>query len=64
LLEPILAFVLIEILFHTLSSLKSGLDELSVKYPTFLTDERINTIVSWFDTIDWKKTSSKLSALR
>ena len=45
---------------HTLSSLKSGLDELSVKYPTLLTDDRINTIVSWFDTIDWKKTSSSI----
>jgi putative permease len=47
---------------HTLSSLKSGLDELSVKYPRFLTDDRISSIVSWFDTIDWKKTGSSIGS--
>jgi putative permease len=47
---------------HTLSSLKSGLDELSVKYPRFLTDDRISSIVSWFDNIDWKKTSSSIGS--
>ena len=47
---------------HTLSSLKSGLDELSIKYPNLLTDDRINAIVSWFDTIDWRKTSSSIGS--
>jgi putative permease len=47
---------------HTLSSLKLSLQELSVKYPSFLTEDRINTIVTWFDTIDWKKISSSVGS--
>ncbi|QLE79761.1 AI-2E family transporter [Francisella sp. Scap27] len=45
---------------HTLSSLKASLEELSVKYPKLLTDERINSIVSWFNTVDWQKISSNV----
>ncbi len=47
---------------YTLSSLKSGLDELSLKYPTLLNGDRINSIVSWFNTIDWKKTGASIGS--
>lgn len=47
---------------HILSSLKTSLEELSAKYPTILTEERINSIVSWFDNIDWKKISSNVGS--
>ncbi|MDE4944727.1 AI-2E family transporter, partial [Francisella tularensis subsp. holarctica] len=45
---------------HILSILKTSLVELSIKYPTILTEYRINSIVSWFDSIDWKKISSNV----
>ncbi|MWY65269.1 AI-2E family transporter [Francisella tularensis] len=47
---------------HILSSLKTSLEELSIKYPTILTEDRINSIVSWFDSIDWKKISSNVGS--
>ncbi|KEI35566.1 AI-2E family transporter [Allofrancisella frigidaquae] len=47
---------------HTLSSLKNSLEELSLKYPSLLTEDRINNIVSWFDTIDWQKLSSNFGS--
>jgi putative permease len=45
---------------HTLSSLKASLEELSIKYPKLLTEERIDSIVSWFNTVDWQKISSNV----
>lgn len=48
---------------HILSSLKTSLEELSIKYPTILTEDRINSIVSWFDSIDWKKLAQTLDLL-
>ncbi|AJI53150.1 AI-2E family transporter [Francisella philomiragia] len=47
---------------HTLSSLKESLEQLSVKYPTILTEARINSIVTWFDSIDWQKISSNIGS--
>ncbi|QIW09732.1 AI-2E family transporter [Francisella sp. LA112445] len=47
---------------HTLSSLKSSLEYLSQKYPTLLTVDRIDSIVNWFNTIDWKKISSNIGS--
>ncbi|ASG67699.1 AI-2E family transporter [Francisella halioticida] len=47
---------------HTLSSLKISLEHLSQQYPKLLTVDIINSIVSWFDTIDWKKISSSIGS--
>ncbi|AIT09169.1 permease [Candidatus Francisella endociliophora] len=47
---------------HTLSSLKGSLEHLSNKYPKLLTEDRINSIVTWFDSIDWKKISSNVGS--
>ena len=47
---------------HTLSSLKTSLEHLSKQYPTLLTVDRIDSIVSWFDSIDWKKISSSVGS--
>ncbi|API86371.1 AI-2E family transporter [Francisella uliginis] len=47
---------------HTLSSLKTSLEHLSKQYPTLLTVDRIDSIVSWFDSIDWKKISSSIGS--
>lgn len=47
---------------NTLSTLKTSLEHLSTQYPRFLTGDRIDTIVNWFDSIDWKKISSSVGS--
>ncbi|MDE4957553.1 AI-2E family transporter, partial [Francisella tularensis subsp. holarctica] len=65
-LLPIIINQLIDVVkqaSHIVSSLKSSLEEVSIKYPTILTEDRINYIVSWVVSIDWKKISSNVGSV-
>ena len=47
---------------HTVSSLKDSLESLSKEYPSYLTESRIDSIVSWSNTVNWSKLSSSIGS--
>ncbi|APC96861.1 AI-2E family transporter [Francisella frigiditurris] len=47
---------------ETMTTFKHSLEELSHKYPYFLTEHRINSIVEWADSINWNAISSNMGS--